>query len=103
MFILQNRIYGLDQENLGKQRFSLDINVASWFIFPHEAKVYTVKQLSKLAGVSVRTLHYYEQIGLLKPSSLGGNGYRYYEEEALLKLRPRQLRQDAPATSRVHA
>jgi MerR family transcriptional regulator, thiopeptide resistance regulator len=48
--------------------------------------VYTVKQLAKLAGVSVRTLHYYDEIGLLKPSSLGGNGYRYYEEEALLKL-----------------
>jgi DNA-binding transcriptional MerR regulator len=48
--------------------------------------VYTVKQLSKLAGVSVRTLHYYDEVGLLKPSSLGGNGYRYYEEEALLRL-----------------
>jgi DNA-binding transcriptional MerR regulator len=48
--------------------------------------VYTVKQLSNLAGVSVRTLHYYDEIGLLKPSSLGGNGYRHYEEEALLKL-----------------
>ncbi len=48
--------------------------------------MYTVKQLSKLAGVSVRTLHYYDEIGLLKPSSLGGNGCRQYEEEALLKL-----------------
>jgi len=48
--------------------------------------MYTVKQLAKLAGVSVRTLHYYDQIGLLKPSSLGGNGYRHYEGEALLKL-----------------
>lgn len=48
--------------------------------------MYTVKQLAKLAGVSVRTLHYYDEIGLLKPSSLGGNGYRHYEEEALLKL-----------------
>ncbi len=48
--------------------------------------MYTVKQLAKLAGVSVRTLHYYDEIGLLKPSSVGGNGYRHYEEEALLKL-----------------
>jgi DNA-binding transcriptional MerR regulator len=48
--------------------------------------VYTVNQLAKLAGVSVRTLHYYDEIGLLKPSSLGGNGYRHYEEEAMLKL-----------------
>jgi MerR family transcriptional regulator, thiopeptide resistance regulator len=53
-----------------------------------ETKVdlYTVKQLSDLAGVSPRTLHYYDQIGLLKPSSVGENGYRYYGEEALLRL-----------------
>jgi DNA-binding transcriptional MerR regulator len=48
--------------------------------------MYTVKRLAKLAGVSVRSLHYYDQIGLLKPSELGGNGYRYYEVEAVLKL-----------------
>jgi MerR family transcriptional regulator, thiopeptide resistance regulator len=48
--------------------------------------MYTVKQLAKLAGVSVRTLHYYDEIGLLKPSSVGGNGYRHYEEEAALRL-----------------
>jgi MerR family transcriptional regulator, thiopeptide resistance regulator len=47
---------------------------------------YTVKQLSDLAGVSARTLHFYDQIGLLKPSSHGENGYRYYGEEALLRL-----------------
>lgn len=48
--------------------------------------MYTVKQLADLAGVSVRTLHHYDQVGLLKPSSWGGNGYRYYDEEALLRL-----------------
>ena len=48
--------------------------------------MYTVKQLSKLAGVTARTLHYYDEIGLLKPSSLGVNGYRHYEEKALLIL-----------------
>lgn len=48
--------------------------------------MYTVKQLSDLAGVTVRTLHYYDEIGLLKPSSLGKNGYRYYSDEALLQL-----------------
>lgn len=47
---------------------------------------YTVKQLSKLAGVSIRTLHYYDEIGLLKPDAYGENGYRYYGEEALLRL-----------------
>jgi MerR family transcriptional regulator, thiopeptide resistance regulator len=48
--------------------------------------VYTVKQLSALAGVSVRTLHYYDEIGLLHPSSVGENGYRYYDEAALMRL-----------------
>lgn len=48
--------------------------------------MYTVKQLSDLAGVTVRTLHYYDEIDLLKPSSLGKNGYRYYSDEALLQL-----------------
>jgi len=48
--------------------------------------MYTVKQLSDMAGVTVRTLHHYDEIGLLKPSSVGGNGYRYYKEEALYCL-----------------
>ena len=48
--------------------------------------MYTVKQLSKLAGVTPRTLHHYDAIGLLKPSRVGENGYRYYGEESLLRL-----------------
>lgn len=48
--------------------------------------VYTVKQISDLAGVSIRTLHYYDEIGLLKPSWVGENGYRYYDDEALFRL-----------------
>ena len=48
--------------------------------------VYTVKQLSDLAGVSVRTLHYYDEIELLKPSSVGENGYRYYADDEVLRL-----------------
>ncbi len=48
--------------------------------------MFTVKQLSKLAGVTPRTLHHYDAIGLLKPSRVGENGYRYYGEEALLRL-----------------
>ena len=47
---------------------------------------YTVKQLAQLAGVSVRTLHHYDEIGLLKPSRVGDNGYRYYGEESVLRL-----------------
>ncbi len=48
--------------------------------------MYTVKQLSELAHVSVRTLHYYDEIGLLNPSKIGANSYRYYDEAALMRL-----------------
>lgn len=48
--------------------------------------VYTVKKLSELSGVTVRTLHFYEEIALLKPAYYGSNGYRYYEEKQLLLL-----------------
>jgi MerR family transcriptional regulator, thiopeptide resistance regulator len=48
--------------------------------------MFTVKQLSRLAGVTPRTLHHYDAIGLLKPSRVGDNGYRYYGEDALLRL-----------------
>lgn len=47
---------------------------------------YTVKNLSELSGVTVRALHFYEEIGLLKPTYYGSNGYRYYEEKELLQL-----------------
>lgn len=48
--------------------------------------MYTVKQLSDLAGISIRTLHYYDEIGLLKPSVVGENSYRYYGDDAVLRL-----------------
>jgi len=47
---------------------------------------YTVAKLAKISGVSIRTLHWYDEIGLLKPAYHGANGYRYYEEERLLVL-----------------
>jgi DNA-binding transcriptional MerR regulator len=47
---------------------------------------YTVKQLAQIAGVSARTLHYYDEINLLKPDRHPGNGYRLYTWEAALRL-----------------
>ena len=47
---------------------------------------YTVKQVAKLSGVSVRALHHYDQIGLLRPAHVGTNRYRYYGEDDLLRL-----------------
>ncbi len=47
---------------------------------------YTVKQLAQLAGITPRTLHHYDDIGLLPPTTIGDNGYRYYDETAALRL-----------------
>src|SRR5580658_9819659 len=47
---------------------------------------YTVKKVAAMSGVSVRTLHFYHETGLLKPAHLGANGYRFYEEAQLLTL-----------------
>ena len=46
----------------------------------------TVAQVSKRTGVSVRTLHHYDQIGLLKPTEITEAGYRLYDDAALDKL-----------------
>ena len=46
----------------------------------------TVKEVSNLTGVSVRTLHHYDTIGLLKPAQVTDAGYRLYDERALQRL-----------------
>lgn len=46
----------------------------------------TISQVARLAGISTRTLQYYDEIGLLKPSGLTASGYRLYDDEALQKL-----------------
>ena len=43
----------------------------------------TVKEISELTGISVRTLHYYDEIGLLKPTQKSDAGYRLYDDRAL--------------------
>ena len=48
--------------------------------------VYTVNKLTAIAGISVRTLHYYDRIGLLKPASYSRSGYRNYGEKEALRL-----------------
>lgn len=50
------------------------------------AMTYTAKQLAVLSGVSVRTLHFYDEVGLFKPAYQTANGYRVYEEPQLLML-----------------
>ncbi|HEX5379947.1 MAG TPA: MerR family transcriptional regulator [Phenylobacterium sp.] len=78
--------------------------------------VFTVSEVAKLSGVSVRALHHYDEIGLLKPGHVGENGYRYYGRDELLRLqqilfhrelgfRLEEIRQvlDAPGFDRVAA
>ncbi|GGE59548.1 MerR family transcriptional regulator [Priestia taiwanensis] len=48
--------------------------------------MYKINEVAKLANVSVRTLHHYDKIGLLKPANVGENGYRYYNEEDFATL-----------------
>lgn len=48
--------------------------------------MYTVNEASKRTGVSVRTLHHYDRIGLLKPAGLTAAGYRLYDDTALHRL-----------------
>ncbi|RLK52328.1 MerR family transcriptional regulator [Microbacterium telephonicum] len=47
---------------------------------------WSIQQIAKLAGTTSRTLRHYGDLGLLVPSRIGGNGYRYYDETALVRL-----------------
>jgi DNA-binding transcriptional MerR regulator len=47
---------------------------------------YTVKQLARMSGVTVRTLHFYDEMALLKPANTKANGYRICEEPQLPML-----------------
>ena len=47
---------------------------------------YTIKEIADLAGVTTRTLHYYDEIGLLSPAGKADNGYRNYNQKSLLRL-----------------
>jgi MerR family transcriptional regulator, thiopeptide resistance regulator len=51
-----------------------------------QAMCYSVSQIARLAGVSVRTLHHYDQIGLLSPAGRSGAGYRRYRDDDLRRL-----------------
>ena len=66
---------------------------------------WSVQQIAKLAGTTSRTLRHYDDIGLLKPSRTGDNGYRYYGRAALVRLQRilllRRLGLGLPAVAEV--
>lgn len=45
-----------------------------------------IAEVARMSGVTARTLRHYDEIGLLPPARIGGNGHRYYEEQQLLRL-----------------
>jgi MerR family transcriptional regulator, thiopeptide resistance regulator len=47
---------------------------------------WSIQEIAKLAGTTSRTLRHYDDLGLLLPTRIGGNGYRYYDEAALVRL-----------------
>ena len=46
----------------------------------------SIQDIAKVAGTTSRTLRHYDSVGLLEPSRIGSNGYRYYDEDALATL-----------------
>jgi len=47
---------------------------------------WSIQQIARAAGTTTRTLRYYGEVGLLAPSRIGRNGYRFYNEDALVRL-----------------
>jgi DNA-binding transcriptional MerR regulator len=66
---------------------------------------WSIQQVARYSGVTARTLRYYDEIGLLHPARVGPNGYRYYEQEQLLRLQQilllRELDMDLTAIAAV--
>lgn len=70
-------------------KIDVDFDVTSYLIVSTDQgrlMDYSIKKIAKLAGITIRTLHHYDTIGLLKPAYCNENGYRYYQEEQLLIL-----------------
>ncbi len=51
-----------------------------------ETRDWSIQEVARLAGTTSRTLRHYDDVGLVPPSRIGANGYRYYDETALLRL-----------------
>jgi DNA-binding transcriptional MerR regulator len=68
---------------------------------------WSIQDIARLAGTTSRTLRHYDDVGLVKPSRIGDNGYRYYDADALVKLQRvlllRELGLGIPAIGEVLA
>ena len=61
-------------------------NSVEYLYREEEMPMMTVNEVSKLTGVSIRALQYYDSIGLLKPQKYTRSGYRLYDDTALERL-----------------
>jgi len=72
-----------------------------------EPREWSIQEVARIAGTTSRTLRHYDDVGLVPPSRVGANGYRYYDEEALLRLQRvlllRELGLGIPAIAEVIA
>lgn len=68
---------------------------------------WSIQDIARSAGTTSRTLRHYGEVGLLRPSRIGSNGYRYYDEDALTRLQRilllRELGLGIPAITEVLA
>jgi DNA-binding transcriptional MerR regulator len=68
---------------------------------------WSIQDIARLAGTTSRTLRHYDDVGLVKPSRIGANGYRYYDADALVRLQRvlllRELGLGIPAIGEVLA
>ena len=66
---------------------------------------WSIQHIAALAGTTSRTLRHYDTIGLLAPSRIAGNGYRHYDQQALVRLQRilllRELGLGLPAIAEV--
>ena len=72
-----------------KTFYPVDIHAASTFMMKLSGGItmeYTISKLAKLAGVSARTLRYYDEINLLKPTRINSSGYRIYSQKEIDRL-----------------
>jgi DNA-binding transcriptional MerR regulator len=70
--------------NRNSPAFPFDIDVTRTFSVADME--WSIQQTARLAGTTSRTLRHYDELGLVPPSRIGNNGYRYYDERALLRL-----------------
>ncbi len=70
-----------------------------------QAMEWSIQDIARLAGTTSRTLRYYGELGLLEPSRVGRNGYRYYDQDCLVRLQRilllRELGLGLPAIAQV--